>query len=154
MDVTWSPVPGPSTPRGRLTSAPLLSSPLGPDVCFFTPLLSPDFLGLLSHDCTLAPSDRRCQLAVRHSGGSSWVNSLCTENGSLRQTHIHSISLSFVYAHRRKAIKKYGYENRQGDIYYLLWTSCKHNLWQTVYCERHQELMKDPSGDTPLSGCP
>lgn len=115
----------------NLCSAALLSA--RPWCVFFTLLLSPDFLGLLSHDCAPAPSDRGCQLAVRHSGGSSWINSLCTENGSLRQTHMHSISVAFVHIQKRKAIKKkYGKKNRQGDIYYLLRTSWKHNLRRTV----------------------
>lgn len=97
MDVTWSRVPEPSNPRGLLTSAPLLSTLPGPDVCVFTLSLSPDFLGLLSHDCTPAPSDRGCQLAVRHSGGSSWINSLCTKNGSLTHTRSASWTLLYIY---------------------------------------------------------
>lgn len=127
----------------NLCSAALHSA--RPWCVFFTLSLSPDFLGLLSHDCTPAPSDRGCQSAVRHSGGSSWINSLCTERGSLGQTHMHSISVPLVYIHRGgKLQENMAMKNRQGDIYYLIWTSLRHNLRQTVCSEWHQKLMKDP----------
>lgn len=56
-----------------------------------------DFLGLWSHDCAPAPGDRGCQLAVRHSGGSSWINSRCTENVSFRQTHAQHHCVFYIH---------------------------------------------------------
>lgn len=127
----------------NLCSAALLSA--RPWCVFFTLLLSPDFLGLLSHDCAPAPSDRGCQLAVRHSGGSSWINSLCTENGSLRQTHMHSISVAFVHIQKRKAIKKNMAKKIDKEIFTTSYGHHGNITWGELYvCEWHQKQMKNP----------
>lgn len=146
MDVTWSSMPESSNPRGRLTSAPLLSAwPWCVCVCVFTLSLSPDFPGLIESWLRIGAQWQRTSVGcqdIREAPAESTVDAQKTAHSD-RHTCTASQSFLYIYKEEKSYIKN-GYKNRQGDIYYLLWLLWKHNLRQTVCCEWLQKVIKDP----------
>ena len=145
MDVTWSSVPGPSNPWGQLTSALLLSTPFGLDVCFSlscSPLISWAYWVMIAHQHPVTEDVSRLS-GIQEAPAESTV---CAQKAarSGRRTCTASQSLLFIYIEEESCKKNMAMKNRQGDIYYLIWTSRRHNLRQTVCSEWHQKLMKDP----------
>lgn len=148
MYVSRSWAPEPTSPRGRLTSAPLLFTLLGPDVCFFySPLISWAYWVMIAHRHPVT-EDVSWLSGIWEAPAESTVSA---QTRSPSNTHMRSISTSFVCIHKseRKKVKKYSCKNTQGDIYCLLQTSWNHKLRQIVCWEWHQIL----SEDSFLSGC-